>query len=89
MAAARRPLDHFLVRHLAAHAVGDVLADRAGEQEGFLLDDADLPAQVARGVVLAGSTPSSRICPPLCLVEARQQVDQAGLARAGGPEQRH
>ena len=42
-----RRLEDFLVRHLASNAVGDVLANRAREQEWLLFYDADLLAQVA------------------------------------------
>ena len=37
---------NFLIRYIPAHPVGNIFADRAGEQERFLLNDADLLTQV-------------------------------------------
>ncbi|MCO5245781.1 MAG: hypothetical protein M9927_18520 [Anaerolineae bacterium] len=39
------------VGHVTPDAVGDVVADGAREEERLLLDDADLAAQVASGVL--------------------------------------
>ena len=62
-------------------AVGDVLADRAVEQEDVLLHDADLPRSEAR-VMSRMSTPSIVMRPAL-VVEARQQRADRRLAGAG------
>ena len=69
-------------------AEGDVLADGAAEQGGLLQHDADLRAQrierhIAQVVPVDGDAAFGRI------VEARQQVDDGGLAGAGGAEQRN
>ena len=78
----------FFVRHLASHTVGDVVADGAREQERFLLDDADLAAQVVARVLLEFDA-VEQDAPAGVVVEARQQVDQRRLARTGGTHQRH
>ncbi len=41
-----------VLRHVAANAVGDVLADRAAEQERFLLHDANLLTEVGARIIL-------------------------------------
>ncbi len=38
---------NLLLAHLALDTVGDVLANGAREQEGLLLNNPDMPAQVA------------------------------------------
>ena len=83
--AAAGSIFHFVHRHLAIHAVGDVVA-RSAKEEGFLFDNADVAAQKSRGYSRR-STPSSRIFPGY--VVARQQIDQRGLARTRCAEQRH
>ena len=44
------PLNFFL-RDVSPNTVGDVLADRAAEQEGFLLHDPDLLSQISPRVI--------------------------------------
>ena len=78
--------DHFLVGHVAPNAIGDVLADGAGEEEGLLFHDADLLAQVMAGIVLELHAVQVD-CAAGVFVKARQQVDQGGLARTGGTQQ--
>ena len=59
MAAARAAVSTSSCGHFAPNPVGDVFADGAREQEGLLLDNADLLAQVAARVVcLAPSHPA-------------------------------
>ena len=77
-----------VVRHLPAHAVGDVLADGTREQEGLLLDDADLLAQEVARIVLQLDAVQGQAAAGI-VVEAGQQVDQRRLARAGGTQQGH
>ncbi len=79
---------HLPVRHGPPHPVGDVLPDGPGEEEGLLLDDADLLAQVAPRI-LPQLHPVQEDAPAGVVVEARQQVDQGGLARAGAPQDAH
>ena len=67
-------------------AKGDILADGAGEQGGLLEHDADLGAQRFDGHV-ADIVPVDQDAPFAGVVEARQQVDDAGLARACGAQQ--
>ena len=43
---------HFFVRYFTRDAVGDVVAQGAGEEEGFLFDNADLAAQVPALIIL-------------------------------------
>src|SRR3970040_338032 len=67
-------------------AEGDVVADGAGEEGRILQHDADLRAQRlerdrAQVVAIDGNAPLARV------VEARQQVDDGCLARAGGAQQ--
>ena len=67
-------------------AEGDVVADRAAEQGRLLQHDADLRAQalerhVAHVVAVDQHAPGGDV------VEARDQVDDRGLAAAGGAEQ--
>ena len=71
----------------AGLADGDVLADRAVEQEHVLADIGDLPAQRAArhaGDVLAVDLDRSGVG----LVEPQDQVEHRGLAAAGRPDQR-
>ena len=79
--------EHLFIGHVTPDAIGDVVADGAREEERLLLDDADLAAQVASGVLrqwlaVQSDRPAGR------LIKARQQVDQTGLARPGGAHQR-
>ena len=67
-------------------AVGDVLADRAGEEVRGLEDDAQLglePVEAAAAIVDAvqEDLAASR------LVEAAEEADEGGLAAAGGADQ--
>ena len=66
---------HFFLRDVASNTVGDVLADRAAEQERFLFHDADLLAQVGTRVILQFHA-VQQDAPAGVFVEARQQVDQ-------------
>ena len=66
-------------------AVADVVGDRAGEQHGLLRDEADLARSSACGISRT-STPSTSTRPLVHVVEARDQVDQRGLARAGAAD---
>jgi hypothetical protein len=68
-------------------AEGDVLADRAGEQEAFLRNDPELAAQrrlrhVAQVVPVDSDPPFARV------VEARQQLGDRRLARTRVPDER-
>jgi hypothetical protein len=68
--------------------VGDVVRDRVREQERVVVDDRDLPPQ--RGEVDPAQV--GAVDPHAALrrvVEARQQLDQRGLARAGRADERH
>ena len=64
-------------------AVGDVLADRAGEEEDVLLHDADLARAARPASSSRMSMPSIVIAPGVDLVEARQQRAERRLAGAG------
>lgn len=62
-------------------AVGDVLADRGGEEDGLLQDDRELRAQVGEAVVaqvhaVEADDARGRV------VEAREEAEERGLARA-------
>ena len=67
-------------------AVGDVVADGAGEEEDVLLYDADVFAQRVAGV-LADVPPADLDRAVIQLVEAGQQVAEGGLAAARGAHQ--
>src|ERR1044072_8835251 len=80
-----RRLDLLLAR--LGPAEGDVLAHAAREEEALLGDDDELAAQVA----LARPAPGMPRAPPaaaLGVVEARDQLGERRLARAGGADQR-
>jgi len=78
---------HFLVAHLAPHAIGDVFPDGAREQERFLLHNADLLAQIAARIFAQLHAVDGDAA--LILVEPRQQIHQRGLAGAGGADEGH
>ena len=62
------------------HAIGDVLRDRAGEDHGFLRDDADLAAKRAkRGLANVHAVDQDSAL--LRIVETRQKRQQSRLAR--------
>ena len=84
---AGRGLD-FGLRHCASRPVSDVFPQGAAEQEGFLLDDADLPAQPRPRIRLEFHA-VQKDAPAGVIVKTGQQVDQGGLPGAGGTEQRH
>ena len=68
-------------------AEADVVHDRVAEQEGVLQHDADLPAQAgARHIAHVEAV--DRTAPPRHIVEARDQVDDGGLAGAGRADDR-
>ncbi len=81
-------LFHLCIRHLPVQAVGDVVADGGGEQERFLLHDADLAAQVGAGDVpqLHAVDGDAASC---IVVEPGQQVHQGRLPRARRAQQTH
>ncbi len=96
--ALREPLDHRpqprAPRRLgdlrvggAEAAVGDVVAQRAGEQEHVLLHDADPRAQRGEGRV-AHVHPVHQHAPALDVVEARQQRAERRLARPRRTDER-
>ena len=77
-----------LVRVGARFAKGDILADRAREQEDILLDDGDLRAQ--RGQVpVAHIHAIHQDLTRGDVVGAVDQLHQRGLARAGLPDDGH
>ena len=82
---AGRALDLGVVDGVLAEA--DVAADIPGKQEHLLLDDADAAAQF-RGVPLAHVAAIDEDFSALDVVEAAEQADDGGFARAGGPDQR-
>ena len=63
-------------------AVGDVVADRAGEQPGVLQHHAERAAHLVAGEVAVVDAVEED-APGVDLVEAHEQVDDGGLARAG------
>ena len=69
-------------------AEGDVVADGAAHQGGLLKHDADASSQALEGQ-LAHVTAVDQHRPLADVVEARDEVDDGGLAAAGGAEQRH
>ena len=81
----RRP--HLVHRGLGA-AIGDVVAHGAREEERLLQHHADLRAQARQGhlahVVSVDEHGAARH-----VVEARDEVDDGALARAGGAEEGH
>src|SRR5918997_735147 len=81
-----RGLDLLLCR--VRLAVGDVVAHRAREEQRGLHDDPDLASQ-ARERHVAHVVAVEPEASPRHVVEARDQVDERGLARAGGAEDRH
>ncbi len=76
---------HFLVGGLQP-PVADVLHHRVGEQEGILQHQPQAAAQIGLAH-LADIASIDADAPRLDLVEAGQQVDDGGLARAGRPDQ--
>jgi hypothetical protein len=79
--------EDLLVGRLQA-PVADVVEDARAEQQRLLQDDAELLAHRRDGEV-AQVVPVERDAPVLGVVEARQQVEQRALARAGGADDRH
>ena len=69
-------------------AQADVLFDRAGEDERILQHETDVPphALLPR---LRDVHAIEQDAPLLDVVEAQEQVDQAGLAGARRPDERH
>ena len=67
-------------------AVGDVLRDRAVEQERLLQHHADLLAQGLQSTAPARRAVDQDL-PLVRVVEAAEQVDQRGLAGAAGADQ--
>ena len=67
---------------------GDVLADRAVEQERLLQHDAELRAVASRGATVERSTPSTRTRPAVGVWNAAMQADDRGLAGAGRADER-
>src|SRR5690606_15238108 len=78
---------HDLVVARLGPGVADVVAHRAGEQEGRLLDDAELPP-VGGEVELADVDAVDEDAPALELVEARDELADRRLARAGVADER-
>ena len=78
--------DHLLVGRVEP-AVADVVHHRVGEQERILQHDADLRAQAGSGHI-AHIDAVDRHRAARHIVEARQQIDDRGLARAGRPDDR-
>ena len=77
-------LDDLLARGVRA-AVGDVLSNRALEQPGLLQDHCKELARLRPGH-LGGIPAVNADLAGLNVVEAHQQVDDRGLARAGGTD---
>ena len=76
--------DHFVIAGFG-FAVANVVHDRVTEEEGVLQDDADLPTQAGRSdIAHINAINAHRAIGDV--VEARQQVDDGGLARAGGAD---
>ncbi len=69
-------------------AIENILAQGAAEQEHVLLHDADLAAQRFQGH-RADIHPIDGDAAGLCLIEARQQGAERGLAGAGGADEGH
>ncbi|CAA9321894.1 MAG: hypothetical protein AVDCRST_MAG40-1504, partial [uncultured Gemmatimonadaceae bacterium] len=82
-----RGLLHLEVRGLQA-AVADVVADGAREQEGLLVDDADLRPQAVEGQVAHVAAVEQHAAAG-GVVEARQEAEQRALARPRRPDHRH
>ena len=78
--------DDLLVRRVRA-AVGDVGADRVGEEEGVFEHHAQDGAQV-RQAQLGQRHPTQADLPDLRVVEAREQLGDRRLARTRRPDQR-
>ena len=81
-----RALDR-LARRVRHRAVGDVGGDRVVEQHDLLADERDLPAQIGeadRREILTVEQHAARAR----RVEARNQVDERGLAAARRPDER-
>ncbi len=76
-------LDHFFIGGIQA-PVADIFHDRVGEQESVLQDQAQLAAQVGLADI-ADVLAVDGDLPAIDLIEAGQQVDDGGLAGAGGP----
>ena len=66
---------------------GEVLADAAGEEHGLLGDVADLVVEAFEGVILHAHAVQQDFAAGR-VIEARDQVDQARLAAAGGADDR-
>ena len=67
---------------------GDVFADGAVEEKGFLQDDAELGAVAESSRTVERSTPSTRTRPVAGDVEGGDQADDGGFAGAGRADQR-
>ena len=83
---ARRGRFDLRVRGLAV-AVGDVVADRAREEERFLRNDAELLMK-RDGVVLIHRNAIDTHSTRRCVVEARDELDHGRLAGTGLTDQR-
>ncbi len=71
----------------AGRGIADVLRHRAGEQERHLRDNAQLAAVLLQVEACGCPARRSVSLPGLELVEARDQLGDGGLARAGVPHQ--
>jgi hypothetical protein len=60
--------------------------DRVVEQDGFLGDEADVAAQAAQGEFAQVAAVDAHV-PGHGIEEARQEVDQRGLAGAGAADE--
>ena len=73
---------------LLARAEGDILGDRAREEEDVLLDGRDLRAQRRPGSSRARRRRRSARGPDVDVVDAVDQLGQRALARTGLPDDR-
>ena len=85
----RRPAAVDLLVARVGAPEGDVLADRAREQEALLRHDPELAAQRLRARRSRRSWPSTSTPAALRVVEARDELRERRLAGAGLADQRH
>src|SRR6185503_9553770 len=70
---------HFFLRDIASYTISNVLTDRAAEQEGLLLHDADLPSQICTRVILELHA-VQQYSSISVFMESRQEIYERGFA---------
>src|SRR3990170_4065733 len=74
---------NFFLGYIAPHAIRDVFPNAARKKKRFLLDDANMLAQVAPWIAIQLDA-IQQYTAGRVIIKTRQQVDQRGLTGAGG-----